>query len=408
VQARQIYNFLRTSAIVLGSGFVLFLLGRPIILAVGKAAIVRMRQNQQDYIAKLGSLYTTQLVSVALAALFVTAAAIIVGKMLRRRIPANIGAAMLVGVSFVDLMIYAGPLIKPADISRYYGFNKGEVKFLQKDNDVFRILPVETSSFRYLQGVVTGIESVNGYYPIIASRYGKLSQAIDGDKGDLDVSVDISNYKSKLLNMLNVKYVLSRTKLSSPDLILVRPGPVKVYLNSDYLPRAFLVRKVKVAMGGDVALKLVTASKFDPKQTLVLEDKQKSLAPAPVNAHESVRFVRRSITRFAISVDAASPAYLFISDQYDPRWKAYVDGKPVDILRANYAFRAVKVPAGKHVVSMVHKPASYRLGYMLSSASYFAILAVLVSLWVGSLSTRPRPDMKEQSQQVEESSSTRA
>ena len=45
---------------------------------------------------------------------------------------------------------------------------------------------------------------------------------------------------------------------------------------------------------------------------------------------------------------------------------AFVDGKAVPLLRANYAFQALEVPAGKSQVQLVYQDNAFRLGAWLS------------------------------------------
>lgn len=49
-----------------------------------------------------------------------------------------------------------------------------------------------------------------------------------------------------------------------------------------------------------------------------------------------------------------------------PGWVATIDNEPVPIYRANYTFRAVRVPEGEHRVVFRYRPMSVRYGLIVS------------------------------------------
>ena len=65
-----------------------------------------------------------------------------------------------------------------------------------------------------------------------------------------------------------------------------------------------------------------------------------------------------------------------------PGWVATVDGAEQPIERANLLFRAVRVPAGDHVVEFRYEPWSVRLGAIVSGASIVATMALLLVIGV--------------------------
>lgn len=66
-----------------------------------------------------------------------------------------------------------------------------------------------------------------------------------------------------------------------------------------------------------------------------------------------------------------------LSDTWYPGWQATVDGEPADILRANYAFRAVRLDAGEHTVEMIYRPTLVLVG---GAVSLVALALLVVGL----------------------------
>ena len=91
----------------------------------------------------------------------------------------------------------------------------------------------------------------------------------------------------------------------------------------------------------------------------------------------TVQLLFESESSIDLQVDAIRPAYLVIADQYYPGWQATIDGLPVEIQRANCAFRAIAVPSGAHRVSMKFRSQSVSQGMYLSLVGLF-LLCVFV------------------------------
>jgi uncharacterized membrane protein YfhO len=69
-----------------------------------------------------------------------------------------------------------------------------------------------------------------------------------------------------------------------------------------------------------------------------------------------------------------------LTDVWFQGWKCTVDGQPVVVQRANFLFRAIALPAGKHEVIFAFAPDSYEWGKPISLAGLAGVaLAGLVS-----------------------------
>jgi uncharacterized membrane protein YfhO len=65
------------------------------------------------------------------------------------------------------------------------------------------------------------------------------------------------------------------------------------------------------------------------------------------------------------------------SDIYYPYgWKAYVDGKETEIMKANYILRAIKIPQGQHKIEFKFHPDSFYKGGSIAMICSLLILGL--------------------------------
>ena len=83
-------------------------------------------------------------------------------------------------------------------------------------------------------------------------------------------------------------------------------------------------------------------------------------------------------------VDAAAPSLVVVAQTYYHNWHAEIDGQASPLLRANVAFQAVQVPAGRHKVHLFYQDRAFEIG-----------AAISICMWVNCLISfammRPRP-----------------
>jgi hypothetical protein len=146
---------------------------------------------------------------------------------------------------------------------------------------------------------------------------------------------------------------------------------VLIYENLTVLPRAFLVDRAEVVTA-DAALAAITHRDFNPRAAVLLEDRSAPALTGGGGATTGTAEVKRLASNTVlVDVMAAVPAYLVLSEVNYPGWHARLDGGDVPVYQANYLFRAVYVPAGRHTIAFSFMPASYRLavgGSLVASA----------------------------------------
>ncbi|HEY6324105.1 MAG TPA: YfhO family protein [Thermoanaerobaculia bacterium] len=80
---------------------------------------------------------------------------------------------------------------------------------------------------------------------------------------------------------------------------------------------------------------------------------------------------------YRLRVDAPRPGLVYAADSLLPGWSARVGGRPAAILPANYAFRAVAVPAGRSEVELSYWPPGLTPGLVVTLASALALAGVV-------------------------------
>ncbi len=113
---------------------------------------------------------------------------------------------------------------------------------------------------------------------------------------------------------------------------------------------------------------------YEPEKIALVEDKAAQLQSADLQTTDTAKILTAKDTQVAVQTDAASPAFLVLSDVNYPGWQAWIDGKSTRIFQTNYVQRGVNIPAGKHFVRFEFHPFSFKLGAGITVASLFGCL----------------------------------
>ncbi|HXS15199.1 MAG TPA: YfhO family protein, partial [Candidatus Saccharimonadales bacterium] len=147
----------------------------------------------------------------------------------------------------------------------------------------------------------------------------------------------------------------------------------RILKNTKAYPHAFLAGSYQVAHGQEI-LQTMFDKKIDLLRSVVLEQNP---ALAIRNDPKAIsKIVSYKADKITITTQAKTNMLLFLSDSYYPGWKAYIDGKEMPILRADYAFRAIPVPKGVHTVIFAYKPLSFALGLIGAIVGLVSLVGV--------------------------------
>ena len=155
----------------------------------------------------------------------------------------------------------------------------------------------------------------------------------------------------------------------------VRVGSAYIHKNTRALPRVRLAGRPIYARDQAEAIALIDRLTMTDqlRDHVVVEDPTHPLASdALVNG--SARIAHEIPERLEVETASTAPAFLVVSDSFDPGWSATVDGQPVNIYPAYCAFRAVFLPPGNHSIIFRYSPAGFTLGLSLTLCGMLAAL----------------------------------
>jgi len=292
---------------------------------------------------------------------------------------------LLLFFSLADLFMF-GMKLNPTINSDIYGFSGPKTSFLIKnsENELCRFwLTPKTAEnrktnnfFRHKDNLFWDINMQYNLFNISGSgyrinEYQNLMNKI--------MQQPAPEAAAKILGMMNMKYLISSENINSESYKLVFDGARKIYENKKFLSRAYIVRKAEV-LPEEKVLDYIFSKDFNPGEEIVISKSCKFREQQVKNADikPRARIIKYSSNEVEIIASSPGNSFLFISDSYYPGWKAYIDGKETEIIRANYVFRAVPVPEGAHRLEFIYKPLSFKAGLLISCAGMLIVICLLV------------------------------
>jgi hypothetical protein len=183
------------------------------------------------------------------------------------------------------------------------------------------------------------------------------------------------------MGLMSVRYVIAPKDfpINLPQLRPVCDNAVRAYENRQWLPRTYLVDSIIRVDEETEAWNEIVAASFSPRREAVVEDcdwRPPSERPAS-EGPGTAEIVLDRRDRVEIDVRAARDAFLILSDSYYPGWTASLDGARVEIYRANYLFRGLRMPAGTHRVAFQYVDWPFRIGAVITLLTLVAVIALL-------------------------------
>jgi hypothetical protein len=302
---------------------------------------------------------------------------------------ALIGVAVLVVIDlwgFNLRYLNKEKFVTPRQIKSSIAPSQADAAILQDPDPHFRVLNLTSSN--PFSDYITSYHhhSIGGYHGAKLRKYQEL------------IENQINTMNPSVLAMLNTKYLIVD---GGQQGAVVQP-PIK-----NPMGNAWFVEQVKVVENGDqemAALSVDSTNTFEPAKEVIVQKKNlpenlKGFQPKN-SASSSISLVEYAPHKLkyqskASSAQVAVFSEIFYQQPDDDGWKAFIDGKPAEHFRANFVLRAMKVPAGEHIIEFKYDASKSLIRVKLS----FVFFLLLVIISIGAVYLKKKGKLKWKGQQ---------
>lgn len=307
-----------------------------------------------------------------------------------RRIPAF--AALLA----LDLLTHPVPAWQMTRPSDYYVSTPIHEKLLSLANasgsEPFRVYPVggpyNTPFFKFNQGCVHRVESIKGETGFLLRDAGRYFNRIQG--WPLSVKKRYAQFygtmfrtDSRLLDLLNVKYMISDTPLADHDLALTDSvSGLFLYENRRALPHAFVSRRIERVDSIEEIFSRIERDTYDPREVLYTTDPLPAAAEGRATSLGDTDLIKNiGVSRWGpnklnVGGPGLAGGWLCVAEPLVPGWTATAQGIfSLAPIKVNGLFQAYWIPPKIQAVSVSYAPRGLGMGLIATVAGTL--------LWVG-------------------------
>jgi hypothetical protein len=240
-----------------------------------------------------------------------------------------------------------------------------------KDKSYYRVYNINMQEGAFLEARTSYFHhSVGGYHGVKLRRYQDLydsclyrqtGQLIQGlQSGRFDFS------RFGAINMLNVKYMV------------YGPQRDNIIPNPSANGTAWFVRETVDAKTANEELAKVCG--INTRSTAVINSSEFKLENFSFDSAATITLKEHTPNHLTYQSTSQVNGLAVFSEIYYPKgWIATIDGKEVNILRANYVLRALQIPSGNHTIEFRFRPKPYVTGNKVTTASSWLLIVVVLA-----------------------------
>jgi hypothetical protein len=259
-----------------------------------------------------------------------------------------------------------------------------------------RVAPMAPSTPDYGSAAVNGWQLTAGYDPFLMRHYQLYLDLVQNNRplgrrptvwAELNAVA-----RPDMLAALNVLYLVSPKPLDLPageyDLVASfdsQPqflfyegevsGPVYVYKNLRFLPRAFFVSNVIGTADESEAVEAIQQTGVRETAVTDATGVAGSSIPSP---DDHVDIVEASAGKLNLVAQSRERRFLLLSEVWHPGWSAWVDGKTTAPVRADIALMGLWLEPGMHHVEIRFWPPGLTAGLVITGITILGVVALLI------------------------------
>jgi hypothetical protein len=356
---KQLKPLLQSGAVGLGLILVLFL-SKSLFSFSGGSDSYFLESYGPSFVDALKadrkSLYSADLLR---SGFFILIAAGVLWLFIKNKIAQNtaiilVGLFMVSDLFFVDKNYVSNKdFVSARDIEVPFQETTTDVEIL-KDPTNYRVFDIQG----WMQARTSYFHKAIGGYSAVRPQ--RVQQLFD---------YQIAKNNTEILDMLNVKYIIQTDK----------EGKEYPIINPDANGNAWFVSKVEFVDNSDAEMKAL--GNLNSKEIAIINEKEFSAIKGKAFAKDNLATLtldsyKPNNLKYT-STNSKEGLAVFSEMYYEKGWIALVDGKETPIMRADYALRAIVVPAGKHSIEFKFDPQVVKTGSAIALVSSIGMLLFL-------------------------------
>jgi uncharacterized membrane protein YfhO len=289
---------------------------------------------------------------------------------------------ILLLISFIDIYLVDRSIIEPnrnslrsstmtkESFHSSYLNSDDIIEFLQNDTSKYRILPLGALANENRWSAFQ-IESVSGYHPAKLSNYNMVKNQVGWSS-------------LGLLQMLNVKYIITLDDFMHPDFKLIFSGKIlfsgkyvtaHIFQFNKALPRAFFTEELVKITNEDDKIDFLKNSFFNPTLISFVENEPELFS---FNSNSEIEMKYWSPDKIILNLNVPSKQLLILSEIYYPEGWTISSHPNWEIHCVNHLLRGIYIPPGVHKITLEFIPDDIYYGKVITISSTILIMILII------------------------------